>query len=57
MRRRSIVSGMFRADEWEYPEEVVREALVNALIHRDYSEPARGMQVEMYPDRLLIRTA
>ncbi|MFF5291529.1 ATP-binding protein [Paractinoplanes globisporus] len=57
MRRRSIVSGIFRVDEWEYPEEVLREALVNALVHRDYSEFARGMQVqvEMYPDRLLIR--
>jgi ATP-dependent DNA helicase RecG len=57
MRRRSIVSGIYRVDEWEYPEEVLREALVNALVHRDYSEFARGMQVqvEMYPDRLLIR--
>ncbi|MFI6287349.1 ATP-binding protein [Streptomyces sp. NPDC051018] len=57
MRRRSIVTGLFRTDEWEYPEEVLREALVNALVHRDYSEFARGMQVqvEMYPDRLVIR--
>ncbi|MEV6637565.1 ATP-binding protein [Actinoplanes sp. NPDC051470] len=59
MRRRSIVSGIYRIDEWEYPEEVLREALVNALVHRDYSEFARGMQVqvEMYPDRLLVRNA
>ncbi|XVV13595.1 ATP-binding protein [Actinoplanes sp. CA-131856] len=59
MRRRSIVSGIYRVDEWEYPEEVVREAVVNALVHRDYSDFARGMQVqvEMYPDRLVIRNA
>ncbi|MCO8277138.1 putative DNA binding domain-containing protein [Actinoplanes sp. TRM 88003] len=57
MRRRSIISGIYRVDEWEYPEEVLREALVNALVHRDYSEFARGtqVQVEMYPDRLVIR--
>jgi ATP-dependent DNA helicase RecG len=57
MRRRSIVTGFFRTDEWEYPEEVLREALTNALVHRDYSETARGMQVqvEMYPDRLVVR--
>ncbi|GID26559.1 ATP-binding protein [Paractinoplanes brasiliensis] len=57
MKRRSIVSGIFRVDEWEYPEEVLREALVNALVHRDYSEMARGtqVQVELYPDRLVIR--
>lgn len=57
MKRRSIVTGIYRVDEWEYPEEVLREALVNALVHRDYSDHARGMQVqvEMYPDRLAIR--
>ncbi|WP_329488586.1 putative DNA binding domain-containing protein [Kitasatospora sp. NBC_01246] len=57
MKRRSIVTGIYRVDEWEYPEEVLREALVNALVHRDYSEHSRGMQVqvEMYPDRLVIR--
>ncbi len=57
MRRRSVVSGIYRVDQWEYPEEALREAVVNALVHRDYSEFARGMQVqvEMYPDRLLIR--
>ncbi|MEW2441458.1 ATP-binding protein [Micromonospora marina] len=57
MRRRSVITGIYRVEEWEYPEEVLREALVNALVHRDYSEFARGMQVqvEMYPDRLLIR--
>lgn len=59
MRRRSIMSGIFRIDEWEYPEDVIREAIVNALVHRDYSEYARGMQVqvEIYPDRLLVRNA
>ena len=57
MRRRSIMSGIFRIDEWEYPEEVLRESLVNALVHRDYSGFARGtqVQVELYPDRLMIR--
>jgi ATP-dependent DNA helicase RecG len=57
MRRKSIVTGLLRTDEWEYPEEVLREAIVNALVHRDYSEYARGMQVqiELYPDRLVVR--
>jgi len=57
MRVRSVDQGIFRMDEWEYPEEVLREALVNALVHRDYSEHARGaqVQVELYPDRLIVR--
>jgi ATP-dependent DNA helicase RecG len=57
MKRRNIITGIVRVDEWEYPDEVLREAVVNALVHRDYSHAALGaqVQVELYPDRLLIR--
>jgi ATP-dependent DNA helicase RecG len=56
MKRRAIVRGAYREDLWEYPEESIREALVNALAHRDLSGFARGspVQVQMFPDRLLI---
>lgn len=59
MTRRSTVRGAGRLDTWEYPEAALREALVNALVHRDYSPDARGaqVQVEMYPDRLVVRNA
>ena len=58
MTRRSRVTGLLRTDEWEYPEELLREVLVNALAHRDYSADALGtqVQVEMYPDRLVVRS-
>lgn len=54
MQRRGIVRGLFREDMWEYPELVLREALVNALGHRDVSAQARGSQVQvhMFPDRI-----
>jgi len=54
MQRRGIVQGLFREDLWEYPELVLREALVNALGHRDLSAAARGsqVQVQMFPDRI-----
>ncbi|MFI9449030.1 ATP-binding protein [Amycolatopsis sp. NPDC052450] len=57
MKRRSTVRGAGRAETYEYPETALREAVVNALVHRDYSGPSQGtqVQVEMYPDRLLIR--
>lgn len=57
MSRRATVRGAGRIDTWEYPEAALREAIVNALAHRDYSPDARGtqVQIEMYPDRLLIR--
>ncbi|SPT60555.1 ATP-binding protein [Actinomadura madurae] len=58
MSRRAIITGAGRQDVWEYPETALREAVVNALAHRDLSGAARGaqVQVEMYPDRLAIRS-
>lgn len=57
MSRRSIVSGAGRTDTWEYPETALREAIVNACIHRDLSPMSHGtqVQIEMYPDRLVVR--
>jgi ATP-dependent DNA helicase RecG len=57
MSRRAVVAGAGRQDVWEYPETALREAVVNALVHRDLSSSARGtqIQVEMYPDRLVIK--
>jgi ATP-dependent DNA helicase RecG len=57
MTRRSTVSGGGRADAWEYPETALREAIVNACIHRDLAHFARGtqVQIEMFPDRLVVR--
>jgi ATP-dependent DNA helicase RecG len=37
-----------------YPAEAVREALVNAFAHRDYSSPSGGITVGVFPDRLEI---
>lgn len=56
MTRRAVVTGEGRLDHWEYPEEAVREIIVNALMHRDYHSLAHGAQVriELYPDRLKI---
>jgi ATP-dependent DNA helicase RecG len=56
MTRRALITGSGREDVWEYPPEALREAVVNALVHRDLSPGSRGqqVQVEMYPDRLRI---
>jgi hypothetical protein len=43
-------------EEPEYPEEVWLEAIVNALIHRSYSLTNMPVQVEMYDDRLVVRS-
>ena len=51
-----VVRGLGRADQPEYPSEALREAIVNALAHRDLSPDATGtaVQVELYQNRLLI---
>ncbi len=56
MKQRSVVVGLGRQDQWEYPEEAVREVVANALMHRDYHSLAYGAQVriELYPDRLEV---
>lgn len=36
IRKGYVIKGLERIESWEYPLESVREALVNALLHRDY---------------------
>jgi ATP-dependent DNA helicase RecG len=54
----SHIEGAGREDRYEYPVEAVREAVVNAVMHRDYGSLARGtqVQIEMYQDRLVVRS-
>ena len=35
-KNQSIIDGLVRKDYWDYPQYTIREALINALIHRDY---------------------
>jgi ATP-dependent DNA helicase RecG len=44
---------MFR-NQIMYPELACREALVNAITHRDYSNEGRGIEVKIFDDRLVI---
>ncbi|MCK4825198.1 putative DNA binding domain-containing protein, partial [bacterium] len=39
-----------------YPETACREALINAIAHRDYSIDGRGIEVRVYSDRLEIES-
>jgi len=45
--------GIHRRDILEYPYEALREAIINALIHRDYSGTSQ-IQIRVYPDKLMI---
>ena len=59
MRNKTIINpenGM-REDRQDYPTIAIREAIVNALVHRDYSIHTEGMpiQIIMFEDRMEIR--
>lgn len=49
------VEGFHRIDEPDYPLEVLREAIVNAVVHRDYSLEGESIRIFYYPDRIEIR--
>lgn len=46
-----------RNDKFDYPLTAVREVILNALVHRDYSIHTEGMpiQITMYNDRLEVK--
>ncbi|MBE6932917.1 MAG: winged helix-turn-helix transcriptional regulator [Ruminococcaceae bacterium] len=50
-RTRATFEGLYRNDIRDYPEEALREALLNSLIHRDYSFHASTL-VSVYDDRI-----
>jgi len=45
------ISGLNRIEQYDYPEEAVREAMLNAVIHRDYSFSS-SIIVNIYDDRM-----
>lgn len=52
----SSIDEMRRVDRWEYPEAVVREAVLNALVHRDYSIAGTDVMLTIYSDRLEVQS-
>ena len=58
MRTKTIISPTTgrRTDRTDYPITAVREAIINALVHRDYSTHTEGMPIQliMFEDRIEI---
>lgn len=59
MRKKTIINPETgkREDRTDYPVTAIREAILNALVHRDYSIHTEGMpiQILMFEDRMEIR--
>jgi ATP-dependent DNA helicase RecG len=49
---RGVLDGLQRQDRPEYPDFVLREAIVNAVAHRDYTLRGSRIQIRLYPDRI-----
>jgi ATP-dependent DNA helicase RecG len=54
MRVAAVVKGLVREEKGEYPSFAVREALVNAVCHRDYRLTGRRIEVRMFDDRMEV---
>jgi ATP-dependent DNA helicase RecG len=54
MRKGAVVTALERKERTEYPVAAVREALVNAVAHRDYRLRGRRIEVRMFSDRMEI---
>jgi ATP-dependent DNA helicase RecG len=54
MRVAAVVKGLVREEKSEYPSFAVREALVNAVCHRDYRLAGRRIEIRMFDDRMEV---
>ncbi|HQL05232.1 MAG TPA: putative DNA binding domain-containing protein [Treponemataceae bacterium] len=52
-KTRSVFHGLHREDSRDYPQAALREALLNALVHRDYAISA-SILIHIFDDRLEI---
>lgn len=52
---KAIISyeGIYRIETYEYPKEAVREALLNAISHKDYAY-GYPIQISVYDDKIMI---
>lgn len=56
LRTYSTVEGTARVEHLEIPREVLREAIANAAVHREYHEMFQGqpVTVDIYPNRVVV---
>ncbi len=56
LSKRAVLEGFVRQDVPEYPEFAYREAIVNAVAHRDYALEGSFVQVRLFADRLEVQS-
>ena len=56
IRKRALLEGFVRREVPEYPDWAYREALLNAVAHRDYGVTGGHIQVRLFSDRIEVQS-
>lgn len=53
LQLQASIKGLRREEKWEIPLEALREAIINAFIHRNYADPG-FVYIKVYDDHIVI---
>ena len=53
LRLQATIKGLRREEKWEIPLDALREAVINALIHRDYNDQG-FVYIKVYDEQIII---
>lgn len=54
--RGAVIGRVRRHDRWNPPPEAVREAIVNAVVHTDYSQRGAPIRISIFDDRMEVES-
>lgn len=52
--REAVIGAVRRVDRWSFPPAALREAVVNAVVHTDYSQRGGPIRIAIFDDRLEV---
>ncbi len=54
INKNAYVQGVYTKKRWEYPVKAIREAIRNAVVHRDYSLSGKDVKIAIFDDMIEI---
>ena len=54
LQREAVIGALKRTDRWTLPDVAIREAVMNAIIHADYSQRGAPIRIALFDDRLEV---
>lgn len=52
--REAVIGDVHRTDRWTFPPAAVREAVINSIVHADYSQRGAPIRVSIFSDRMEV---